>query len=214
MKLDKLLYLIGFLIVLDMATLAYSIGYGGYPPSLPSGGDPTSYKILYIHVPIAWVMYFSFTVTMVSSILFLVRGTDKYDVLALSSVHLGIIYGFSAIVSGMLWANAVWGEPWNWDPRETSTLMLLLAYLGYVALRGSISDVDRAKVISAAYAVAAFVTLPLSYFSAIVFRSLHEQLPSQPVTSGMLSILGVRVTIVFLVYLLILYSYYVRGRGG
>ncbi len=214
MKLGKLGYLILVFILLDVSSLAYAIAYGGYPPSLPSGGDPTSYKILYIHVPIAWVMYFSFTLTMLSSLLYLFKGALKYDVLALKSVYLGIVYGVSAIVSGMLWANAVWGEPWNWDPRETSTLMLLLAYLGYVALRSSISDLDRARVISAAYAVAAFVTLPLSYFSAIVFRSLHEQLPKQPITSAMLSVLGFRVIVVFILYLLILYAYFNRGRMG
>lgn len=212
----RLLSIIIMLFIVDMATLSYAIIYGGYPPSLLGGGDPTSYKILYIHVPIAWIMYFSFTVGMVASILFLWRNRVKYDDLAVKSIYLGVIYGIPAIVTGMLWANEVWGMPWNWDPRQTSTLILLLAYIGYIALRGSIADIDRARVISAAYAVAAFVTLPLSYVSAIMFRSLHQQLPTQPVSSDMIMLLVVRVFVTFLLFLCILYSYYSgeTGAGG
>ena len=210
----RILFGIMLLFLLDLITLGYAILYGGYPPTLPGGGDPTSYKILYIHVPIAWIMYFSFTLGMLASILYLWKGLEKYDVLAVRSIYLGVIYGIPAIVTGMLWANAVWGTPWNWDPRETSTLVLLLAYIGYVALRASIPDVDRARIISAAYAVAAYITLPLSYVSAVVFKSLHEQLGRQPVSGGMMSLLVVRVLVSFILFLLILYLYYSSGRGG
>lgn len=211
---SKIMYLLIIFLVLDLATLTYAVLYGGYPPYLPGGGDPTSYRILYIHVPIAWIMYFSFTVGLIASILYLWGNNVKYDEVAFKGITLGVIYGVPAIVTGMLWANEVWGSPWNWDPRQTSTLVLLLAYVGYLALRASIPDVDRARVVSSAYSVAAYVTLPISYVSAILFRSLHEQLPGQPISGDMVVILVIRVLVAFILYLTILYIYYKSGLSG
>jgi heme exporter protein C len=200
-------------IFIDMLTVLYSIYFGSYPPMLPGGRDPTSYLIIYIHIPAAWIMYAAFTIGLVSSILYLVKGSEKYDLLALSSITIGVVYGVGAIVTGMAWANEVWGSPWSWDPRQTATLILLLAYVGYIALRQSIADVERARVFSSAYAIAAYTTLPISYLSAIVFKSLHEQLPRQPLGAEVYQLLTFRVGISSVVFAVILYLYYMRLRG-
>jgi len=196
------------LVSLDIYSALYAIINGGYPESLPGGGDPTSYLILYLHVPVAWNLYLGITIGMVASILYLWRGLDKYDVIAYRSIILGLLFGFSTIATGMIWANEVWGEPWSWDPRQTSVLVLILAYIGYIALRHSISDPDRMKVFSSSYAVAAYITLPLSYVSAIIFRSLHVQLPSQPLTIDIYILLFVRVLIALTTFISLLYLYY------
>ena len=205
----KLLY---FLLILDIATVIYSIIAGRYPSFLPSGGDPTSYLILYIHVPISWNMYVAFTISLIASLLYIVKENIKYDAIAMASIVIGVVYGVGSITTGMAWANEVWGAPWSWDPRETATLVLFLAYVGYIALRGSISDIDRARMFSAAYAVAAFVTLPISYISALFFRSLHTELPGQPLGPEMYSLLGIRVAIAFSVFIVLLYIYYLNLR--
>ena len=202
---ERLLLLI---IIVDLITMFIPAYLKAYPEFLPGGRDPTSYLIIFVHIPSAWNMFVAFTITLVGSILYLVKENVKYDVIGFSSAVIGVIYGVVAIVTGMLWANAVWGSPWNWDPRETATLIMLLAYIGYIALRGSISDPERIRVLSSTYAVAAYITLPVTYLSAILFQSLHEQLPSQPLTSIMYPILGLRVLIGFIDFILILTLYY------
>ncbi len=202
-----------FLLVLDIGTLFYAIFEGSYPSSLPSGGDPSSYLILYIHVPISWNMYVAFTLSFIASLLYLLKEDTKYDALAMSSVVVGVVYGVASITTGMLWANEVWGAPWNWDPRQTATLILFLAYVGYIALRGSITDIERMRVFSATYGIAAFVTLPISYISAVSFRSLHTQLPGQPLGPEAHILLGIRVAISFSVFIVLIFLYYLNARA-
>ena len=204
------------LLLFDVLTMMYATLFGPYPEELrllARGLDPTSYRILYVHVPLAWDMYVAFTITLIGAILYLVRGDPKYDAIALTSTTLGVLYGVAATVTGMLWAAEAWGEPWSWDPRQTATLIMLLAYIGYIALRASISDLERARAISSAYGIAAYVTLPVSYLSAVVIRSLHEQLPQQPLGPEAYQFLGVRVIASFAVFLMLTYMYYVVARG-
>lgn len=211
-KKDLLYKILYSLLILDVATVVYSIIAGKYPSFLPSGRDPTSYIILYIHVPISWNMYVAFTISFIASILYLTKENVKYDIIAMASIVIGVVYGVGSITTGMIWANEAWGKAWSWDPRETATLVLFLAYIGYIALRASISDIDRARTFSAAYAIAAFVTLPISYISAIFFRSLHTELPKQPLSPEMYTLLGIRVCISFSVFIVLLYLYYLNIR--
>ena len=201
----KFIYLLMFL---ELISLLIPIYIGAYPEYLPFGRDPTSYLIIFVHIPSAWNMFAGYTITFIGSILFLAKNDVRYDRIAYTSTVLASLYGFVAVVTGMLWANEVWGSPWNWDPRETSTLILLLAYIGYIGLRGSIPDIDRRRVFSSVYGVAAYITLPITYLSAILFQSLHEQLPRQPLTSIMYPILGIRVIISFILFTLLIYLFY------
>jgi heme exporter protein C len=86
------------------------------------------------------------------------------------------VYGVVTLVSGSVWANAAWGIYWNWDPRETTTLILWLAYLGYFFLRMSVENPERRASVAAAYNALAFLTVPLSYLSFIIWPSLHPRL--------------------------------------
>lgn len=200
--------LLGILISIDLLLMIYAIMVKAYPPYLTMGRDPTSYLIIFIHIPSAWNMFAAFTIALAGGILYLYKGRLKYDAIVQISVILGLIYGFVAIVTGMLWASEIWGSPWNWDPRQTSTLTLLLAYIGYLALRKSISDIDRARVFSSVYAIAAYITLPLTYLSAVLFQSLHTQIPGQPLTSNMKLILWPKVLVSFLILISFYLLYY------
>lgn len=190
------------ILAIDIATAVYAAFFGPYPSI--SLFDPTSYRILYLHVPLAWNMYFAFTLTFIFSLLYLIKSNQKHDLIAYCSAVLGTLYGAGAIICGMLWAKEVWNSYWSWDPRETATLIALLAYTAYISLRKSIPDIERSRVVSAVFGVSAYVTIPLSYLSAVTFRSLHTQIPQQPLGSDALILLGVRVVVSFALFLIIL----------
>ncbi len=194
------------LIALDIATAIYSALFGYYPKITLF--DATCYRILYIHVPLAWNMYVAFTLTFAFSLAYLIREYVKFDTVAFCSAVLGILYGIGAIVSGMLWANEVWGSYWSWDPRQTTTLTALLAYIGYLALRSSIHEVERARTVSAVFGVSAYITIPLSFVSAVMFRSLHTQLPQQPLSFESYVLLALRVVVSFALFVVLLRYYY------
>ena len=194
------------LVALDIATAIYSAIFGDYPEITLF--DATSYRIIYIHVPLAWNMYIAFTLTFAFSLAYLMKENVKYDTIAFCSAVLGVLYGLGAIVSGMLWANEVWGSYWSWDPRQTSTLTALLAYIGYMALRTSIPDVEKARSVSAIFGISAYITIPLSYISAVMFRSLHRQLIYQPLSFESHLLLALRVVTSFVLFLFILRIYY------
>lgn len=197
-------------LVLDVTTLIYSILFGYYPRI--SLFDATCYRILYIHVPLAWNMYFAFTLTFAFSLAYIIRRDERFDCIAFCSAVLGILYGIGAIVSGMLWAKEVWGSYWSWDPRQTTTLTALLAYMGYLALRSSIPEIDRARNVSSVFGTSAYITIPLSFVSAVTFRSLHTQIPQQPLGFEAHILLALRVATSFALFLSFVRLYYDRVR--
>ena len=158
--------------------LSVAASYAAYvtAPADAVAGD--MYRILYIHVPSAWVCYLAFSVSVLTSILFLVRRDQVYDTTAEISAVFGLVYGAVALLTGSVWAHAAWGSYWNWDPRETTTLILWIAYLGYISLRQSTGDTGRRQVIGAVYNIFAFLTVPLSYLSIILIPTLHPQIVS------------------------------------
>ncbi len=131
------------------------------------------YRIFYVHVPVSWICYLTFGASLISSILFLAKKNPELDTIAELTALLGLIYGALAIITGSIWANAAWGTYWNWDPRETTTLILWMAYLGYISLRMSISNPEKKATIGAIFNILAFFTIPLSYLSVRLWVSLH-----------------------------------------
>lgn len=107
------------------------------------------------------------------TILFLYKKNFKFDFLAEDSAIIGLFYGVVAILTGSIWAKATWGLYWHWDPRETATLILELAYVGYIVLRRSIVSIEKKAFVSGIYNVLSFITVPLSYFSVKIWTSIH-----------------------------------------
>jgi len=153
-----------------------SASYAAYvaAPTEVTMGDV--YRIFYIHTPSAWVCYLTLGISLLASILFLAKRKIVYDTLAEVSAILGLIYGIVALVTGSMWANAVWGVYWNWDPRETTTLILWIAYMGYISLRLSIGNAEKRALTGAVYNILSFSTIPLSYLSIRLWQSLHPQI--------------------------------------
>jgi len=157
-------------VILAVNVLALYMIFIWAPPER-SLGD--SYRVFFLHTPSAWVSYLAFAITFISSMLYLKTENLKWDLYASSSSMLGILFSMIALITGSIWAKLAWGLYWNWDPRETSTLILFLAYLGYISFRMAISDRDRRARISAVLGILAFVSIPLSYFSAVFWATLH-----------------------------------------
>jgi len=133
-------------------------------------------RIFYFHLPPALITYISLIVSVTAGLLYIRTKNYKYDALSESGALLGIVYGLITLISGAIWANATWGVYWNWDPRETTTLILWFAYVGYFLLRMSIENPERRASSAAVFNTLAFMTVPLSYLSFILWPSLHPKL--------------------------------------
>lgn len=133
-----------------------------------------SARIVFFHVPQAWVAVLAFCVNLIASIRYL-RGRDPLDdARAAAAARLGLVFSLLATVTGSIFAKVMWGAFWNWDPREVSIAILLLVYAAYFALREAVPDEERRASLSASYAVLAFVTMPFLVFVVPrIYWSLH-----------------------------------------
>ncbi len=140
-------------------------------------------RIMYAHVPGAWLGYLAFFLTFLYSLLYLLRKDPRYDRLALASAEIGLVFMGLALVTGMLWARPTWGVYWVWEPRLTTTAILFAVYVGYMLLRASIEDPELRAKAAAAVGILGFVNVPISYMSVKWWRSLH-QVQSIDLTTG------------------------------
>ena len=133
-------------------------------------------RLLYIHPPMAWVAFLAFGVASLSSALYLWPRTRSahFDRLAGSSAEVGVVFTGLTLVSGSIWGRPTWGAWWVWDPLLTTTALLFVLYLGYLALRRVPGDFHERARRSAIGALIAFVDVPIVYFSVEWWRSLHQ----------------------------------------
>jgi len=135
------------------------------------------YKILFVHAPAAFAAYLGFAITAVAGALYLGKGEEQWDRLALSAAEVGLLFCTLNIVTGPIWAEGAWGKPWVWDPRLVVTALLWLTYLAYVLLRSFSEDGPRAARFAAVYGIAGILLVPLNYFAIDLFggRALHPE---------------------------------------
>ncbi len=133
-----------------------------------------SSRIVFFHVPCAWVAVLAFLVSCVTSVRYLSRRDPRDDIRAAASAGLGLLFAVLATVTGSVFARIMWGAYWNWDPRQTSIVILLLIYAAYFGLRGAVADPERRATLAAVYAILAFVTVPFLVFVVPrIYWSLH-----------------------------------------
>jgi len=147
-----------------------------YAPREATMGDVQ--RIFYFHVSSAWVGFFAFFVTFLAGILYLIRGERRWDILALSSVEVGLTFITMAVITGSLWARPVWGTYWTWEPRLTISAVQLLIYIAYGMLRRAVEGPERQARFAAVYGIVAFVTVPLSWFAIRWWRTIHPEILS------------------------------------
>jgi heme exporter protein C len=106
-------------------------------------------------------------------VIYLIRGDRKWDIVGLSAVEIGLVFAFINIITGSIWARPIWNTWWTWDPRLTTATVMELIYLAYLMLRQGIEDPDRRARFGAVYAIVGFLSVPLTFFSARLFRTIH-----------------------------------------
>jgi len=131
-------------------------------------------KIMYVHVPAAWLALLGYTLVAASSFGLLVFRHPLADVSAKAATVIGAVFTFLCLVTGALWGKPMWGAFWVWDPRLTSVLILFFLYLGLIALRSSIEDETLAANLTAILGLVGIVMLPVIRFS-VDWNSIHQQ---------------------------------------
>ena len=133
-------------------------------------------KVFYFHVAASWTGMLGFLVATVAAIAYLKTGAIKWDTASLAGIEIGMVFIGLGIVSGMIWARPVWNTWWTWDPRLTTTLIMELIYAAYLLLRSGLDDPQRRARLSAVYAIVGFISVPLTFVSIRVFRTIHPVL--------------------------------------
>jgi heme exporter protein C len=147
---------------------------------LAMGFKGESSRILFFHVPMAWVSFMAFMTAGVQSLRYVASREPRFDRSAAGAVELGQLFALLATVTGAIWARIMWGSWWNWDPRESAIIVALLYYAAYLALRQAIADDHTRARLAAAYAILGLVVAPFLYF---VLPRLGFTLHPEPVVN-------------------------------
>jgi heme exporter protein C len=131
-------------------------------------------KIMYIHVPSAWVAMMSFIVVLAYCLLYLWKHQPKHDLMAASAAEVGTVFTALAIAQGSIWGRPTWGVWWTWDARLTSTAVMLLIYAGYLTLRSFTDDEERRARWSAAVGILGAINVPIVWYSVKWWRTIHQ----------------------------------------
>ena len=143
-------------------------------------------RFLPLHVPSLWLAFLAFGVTAFGSVMWLWRKQDRWDDVAAASAEIGVLFTGIGLFTGMVWGQAVWGIPWDWqDPRLMTTAVMFFVYLGYLALRSAVDDPTTRARRSAILGAIAVVQVPLVYFSVNLWRTLHQTASVRPGGSTM-----------------------------
>ena len=138
-------------------------------------------RIMYVHVPTAWNALLAMTFAFAAAIVSLFKSDLKWDARLEAAIEVGVLLAFLLCCQGAIWAKPTWGVWWDWDPRLTTTAVLVFAFAGVLALRHFVDDPVKRAVWSAVAAVIASADVPIVYFSVKWWNSLH-QLQSSPAT--------------------------------
>jgi heme exporter protein C len=141
------------------------------PPDFRQG---ETVRIMYIHVPSAWLAMMAYVLIAIAGLGVLIWRHPLADVAAKAAAPIGAAFTFLALATGSLWGKPMWGTYWQWDARMTSMLVLLFLYLGLMALRGAIEDQSRASRVTAILALVGAINIPIIKFSVDWWETLHQ----------------------------------------
>jgi heme exporter protein C len=131
-------------------------------------------KNLNLHVPLHWTSFIAYLISLIYSIKYLKRDRLEDDVVASSAIKVGLIFTILGTVTGMVWAKFNWGAYWNWDPRQTTILVIMLIYFAYFGLRNSLDSFEKKAKLSAVYSIISFIAVPvLMFIIPRLLPSLH-----------------------------------------
>ncbi len=141
------------------------------PPALGLGELS---RIIFFHVPLAWVGVLAYLIAMVNGIRYLKHGEIRFDRQAAFNAEVGFVFTLLATVTGAIFARHTWGMYWNWDPRQTSIFILLLIYGAYFLLRSAVEDEEKRGRLASVYSILAFIAVPfLVFIIPRIYMTLH-----------------------------------------
>lgn len=185
------------IIILTAATLLVFL----YAPTEQTMGDVQ--RVFYFHVAASWTGMLGFIVAMAAGIFYLAKKDLFWDVVGLAGVEIGMVFMLIGIVTGSIWAYPAWNTWWTWDPRLTTVTIMELAYAAYLMLRAGIDEPERRARFGAVYAIIASLSVPLTFFSIRIWRTIHPVVVAGD-TSGTFA-LSPKMTTVF-VFALVTFS--------
>lgn len=143
-------------------------------------------RIFYFHVPAGWGAGLAFLTTAIAGIGYLITRRPFWDQLGLASVEVGLTFALMNVASGAAWGCVAWNSCWNWDPRLVTASIACLAYVAYLMLRGGLADPERRGRFAAVYGIVAFISVPITYYSIQLARSIHPLMfgPNNPNAEG------------------------------
>ena len=148
--------------------------YGGLVAAPPDYQQGESYRIIFVHVPSAWLSLFIYVVMAGASAIALVWRIKLAEVVAIESAPIGASFTFLALVTGSLWGKPMWGTYWVWDARLTSELILLFLYFGVIGLNAAIEDRRTASRACGLFAIVGVVNIPIIHYSVEWWNTLHQ----------------------------------------
>jgi heme exporter protein C len=160
-----------------MTVAALTIGYGlvgGLILAPPDYQQGDAYRIIYVHVPSAWMSLFAYSTMAVAGAIGLIWRIKVGHAVAAATAPIGASFTLLALVTGSLWGRPMWGTYWAWDPRLTSELILLFLYVGVMSLRTAFEDPGRGDRAAALLSIVGVVNVPIIHFSVVWWNSLHQ----------------------------------------
>jgi heme exporter protein C len=130
-------------------------------------------KVFYFHVATAWVGMLGFLAAAGAGIFYLIKSDLRWDIVGVSAVEISLVFFFTAIVTGSIWARPTWNTWWTWDPRLTTAAVVELIYLAYFLLRQGVDDQRKRARFSAVYAIFGALSVPLTFISIRLLRTIH-----------------------------------------
>ncbi len=185
--------------------------YGIFFVARPILGEGDAGRILYFHVPMAWVAFLAFFVVFAASIAFLRTHNARWDHLGRASAEVGLVFTTLVLITGAIWGYPIWGTWWSWDPKLTTTLILWFMYLAYVMVRGYAEE-PRGPRYAAVVGIVAFFDVPVVYLSSYWWRTLHPPAAIGPLAQQQPSASIVWLLLVSLLAFTVFYAFLVRVR--
>ena len=200
-----ILFLVTFFLFLNIYNIIYNT------PMVPD--QHWAQKIFYVHVPSAWVGFLSYFIVMIAGIMFFIKNNNFWDNVGLAAAEIGTIFISLVLITGPIWATPIWGKPWIWEPRLTTTLILFLIYIGYFMMRSFGGHAERVKRYAASLGIIAFLDVPIIFVSVQFWApeiQSHPQVEMANQPPGILGAFLISLSIFTLLYILMLkYRIYV-----
>jgi heme exporter protein C len=170
---DTAQLVLNLLTVVGMAALMWASFVYARPAVNLAGDEQLAQRIFYLHMGCNLGALAAFLMSLVGSIVYLITRDLDWDRVTQASIEVGTIFGLGTTLTGSIWAKPTWNTYWTWDPRLTTVTITLLVYIAYLLFRNGIDNRHTRARFGSIYALFAFISLPMTYYSARLFRSIH-----------------------------------------